>query len=141
MADDQQALKVFLRSTRDRAEGVLGGAHIGADVKELIRDLLQIANNAEDLISHSSGQSADTRVLKKKLDQSKTETRAAEAKIESAKKLILSLVDEIKAIHIETAGILKRHAADMTDAGAVSATRIKTAIQKMTEIIVKSSDK
>lgn len=138
MANDQQTIKSFLHGVREQADVIIGEPHVSADVKNVIRDLLQVCANFDELLEHSSGQSADTRMLKKKLDQAKADARASENKIGDVKKTILSLVEEIKSIGAESGHILKRHATP-NDPDAASATKITAATRKMVEIIIKSA--
>ena len=136
---DHQALKVFLHETRRKATAVLAEEHIGADVKLVIESLFQICDSFEDLVAQSSGQSADSRMMKKKLDQAKADKKAVEMRVDALKKQVLTLIPEIKNIAGEAAGIAKRHG-DPTDPDAGSAGKIKAATQKMAEIVVKTSE-
>jgi hypothetical protein len=45
MAHDQQSLKAFLNDTRKRSADILDQPHVGADVKSVIRDLLQTSDS------------------------------------------------------------------------------------------------
>lgn len=131
--------KQFLVDARNRAQDVLGAEHIGADVKDLIKDLLHACSNFEESASNSAGASSDIRVLRKKMDQTRAELKAMESKFEGAKAIVLSLTPELKNISAETGAILKRFEATPTDANHVSAMKIKAATQKMAEAIIKSS--
>ncbi len=136
MAHDQQTLKAFLSDTRTRAADVLDQPHVGADVKNVIRDLLQISDSFYSLLDQSAGQSADARVLKKKLDLAKTEMREVANKLEATKKTMMALVEEIKTVNTEVAQIVKRHEATPQDLDIQSALRIKAVVQKMVGHIV-----
>ncbi len=133
---EEQALKAFLNETRERANTVLQEEHIGADVKNVLRDLLKVSDSFHQLMQQSTGQSADTRVLKKKLDQSKAETRAVQAKLDGSKAMVVALTDEIKKVSSEAVQIAKRHEATPDDPDAQGAGRIRSALQKMVSLIV-----
>lgn len=138
MSEDLKTLRAFLRETRVKADVILGADHVSADVKTIIKDLIHAGQNLDILIDLNSGQSADGRVLKKKLEAAKSEIRSMEAKVEGAKKLIMALVEEIRILTVESANISKRHTADPNDPDSLSAARIKASLQKVAEIIVKS---
>lgn len=131
MSSDQG--RAFLLDARSRAAQVVNEPHVGADVKTLIKDLLQIAESFEAMVVQNSGQSSDVRVLRKKLDASKGEIRAAEAKSEAYKAYIVSLTSELKAISAETGILLK------SDPAHPQGMKLKAATQKMAEIIIKAS--
>ena len=138
MADEQQSLKHFLFEAKSRADVILAAEHIGADVKAVIKDLLLIGNNYETTMQQAAGQSADARMLKKKLDQSKSGSKDIELKLASAKALVFKIVDEIKIVNSETATILKSLAADPQNPIHQGATKIKAATQRMIDIIVQT---
>jgi hypothetical protein len=123
MLDDQN--KQFISDTRKKAELVSNSAHISSDIKDIIKDLLVIADNFESLMSQSVGQSADSRVLKKKLDQSKLE-------LNQVKKALAAIAGEIKTIGLESGNIIKSPATAVE-----AANKIKSAIQKIAETVVK----
>jgi regulator of replication initiation timing len=139
MPNDAQSIKAFMNQAQQRAETILSAEHIGGDVKMLIRDLLQISKNLENLMHESSGNQSDMRVLKKRLDQAKAIGREDETKIAAVRTIFFSLADEIKLILSEAAKIIKHHEARPNESDAGSAARIKASAQKMIEIIVKSS--
>ncbi len=132
MSSDQN-YKAFLQDARGRADDVLAEVHIGADVKNLIKDLLQIAESLEGMMAANSGQSSDVRVLRKKLDASKGEIRAAETKAENLKGQIVGLATELKAISTETGVLLK------ADPAHPQGLKLKASAQKMAEIIITAS--
>ncbi len=136
MSDEQQALKVFLNNARERATTVLSEEHIGADVKRVIKDLLQVSDSFSTLMVQNVGQSSDVRVLKKKFDQSKGEIRDLTAKVDAFKKAVLPLVDAIKVVSAESGEIAKRHSTSTQDPDLQSAARIRSAAQQMVALIV-----
>lgn len=136
MSDEQQALKVFLNNARERASLVLNEEHIGADVKSVIKDLLQVSDSFSTLMVQNVGQSSDVRVLKKKFDQAKGEIRNLTTKLEAFKKAVLPIVDAIKVVSAESGEIAKRHATSTQDPDLQSAARIRAAAQQMVALIV-----
>ncbi len=146
MADELSLSKAFLASARERANGILGQTHIGADTISTVRDLLKSIESLEAQLQGSEGQGADVRLARKRAEQSRAEARAAEAKAaaaeakaEAARNLIFSLVEEFKGVNSEVNAILKRHPSDSTDPDAVSANKMKAAIQRMSSVFAKSA--
>lgn len=136
MSGDQHTLKIFLSETRERANKVLNEEHVGADVRNVIKDLLQVADSFSTLMQENVGQSADVRVWRKKHDQVKAEARDLSAKMDAAKKAVQALVEEIKQVSAEAAIIAKRHDQSPQDPDLQSAARIRLAAQKMVALIV-----
>ncbi|MES3038109.1 MAG: hypothetical protein V4736_09405 [Bdellovibrionota bacterium] len=134
MADDE--LKKFLFATKSKASTILDSDHVAAEVKLIIKDFLQVCDNFDTLSQQSSGQNADARLLKKRLDQSKTEMKALENKIDSIKKSVVSMIEDIKIASAEANAIIKRHPAEGDDPDFQSASKIKSSIQKLTEKVV-----
>lgn len=138
MTIDAPSLRMYALQLKDKAKHVLGAEHTGADAKGLIKDLIDLGEKLECLIEQSSGQSADVRMLRKKLDLGKQETKAAESRVESLQKEMALLVAEVKSIAVEVAAISKRHP-EATDPDALSASKVKAANQKIAEVIVKAT--
>lgn len=138
MSEDIKVQRAYVSATRDKAKSVLEEAHHDAIVKDVIKDLLQLVVSFEAVIQNANGQSADVRVLRKKLDQAQAAVRTAEAGMEKAKKIVMSIVEEIKVISSESGQILRRHEADPADVDTVSATKIRAAAQKIVELIVEA---
>ena len=136
---DFNALKLYLAETREKSSVIIGMEHIGADVRSNIKDLLKICENFQSLFDQISNQSADSRLAKKKLEQSKAETRAVENKFEDAKKMIMNMAGDIKTLSGEANAILKRHATTTDDADSQSAKQILNSAQSMVKSIVAMS--
>jgi hypothetical protein len=134
---DDQMIRAFLATTKKNAAEVLGQPHVGDDVKSVIKDLLQICQNFQDLTGSATSQSADVRVLKKKFDQSKSDLRAIDAKLTAAKQLMLSVASEVEIVIKETISILKRHQTPATDPDFISGNKIRAASKKVIEAILK----
>ncbi len=138
---DEKALRAFMTRTREQADAILSAEHIGADVKSVIKDLIQVSQNIDQFMQLSSGQSADARVLKKKLEQAKADIKAAEAKQEALKQLLTTLIDEIKVISAESQALAKLVGADAAAPGAQAVQKIRASVQKMAETIIKGTAK
>jgi archaellum component FlaC len=136
MSDDQHNLKVFLNQARERAAIVVTEEHIGADVKNVIKDLLQISDSFSTLMQQNVGQSADVRVWRKKYDQAKAEAKDISTKLEGIKKAVQGLVEEVKVVSAEAVTIAKRFEQAPQDPNLQSAARIRAAAQKMVALIV-----
>lgn len=130
--------KQFLNDVRQRADEVIAAEHIGIDVKNLVKDLLQACLSFENAVIDNAGASSDMRLLKRKIDQTKAETKAAEAKFEAAKAHIIAITTELKTVGGETSAILKRLDGNPADPNHASATKIKAASQKMAEMVIKA---
>lgn len=139
MSYDLPVLKQYLNETREAASAVLGMEHIGHDANKVIKDLLAIADSFDSLMQQSQGQSADSRIIKKKYDHARADIRALEAKLEAIKASIFIVVESIKTVTVEASAITKRHEADLTHADAASAATIKQATQRMAEIVIQIS--
>ena len=138
MSDDPKVLRAYVNATRDKAQGIVEETHHDALVREVIKDLLQLVTQYENALQNVSGQSADVRVLRKKLEQAQGSVRAAEAGMEKAKKMVLGLAEEVKLINSEAGQIAKRHESEPTHPDATSATKIRQAAQRIVELIVES---
>jgi hypothetical protein len=134
---DDQMIRNFLINAKKNAAEVLAQPHIGDDVKSVIKDLLQICQNFQDVVGSNTSQSADVRVLKKKFDQAKSDVRAIDAKLTEAKQLMLSVASEAEVVIKETISILKRHQTPDTDPDFISGNKIRTASKKVIEAILK----
>jgi molecular chaperone GrpE (heat shock protein) len=135
-SDDQLVIKQFMHQAQKNGQEILLQTHVSADIKSVVKDLLQVCDNFQNLLGSSSGQSADARVIKRKYEQSKQELKAAEAKVEAAKSVILSIVEEIKSINGEATTIAKRHENEPGSPDTTSVSNIKRMTSKIIELIV-----
>lgn len=128
----------FLMETKEKAEVVLRESHTGADAKTVINDLLQVASNLVDLNDASAGQSADARVVKKRMEQQRAEMKAVEAKFLAAKNAAIQLATQIEMIALETKNIRSRTVM-ANDPNAASAAKIDAAVQALAKVITEIS--
>jgi hypothetical protein len=129
-------LKAFLNETKERSKSILESSHIGADVKGIIKDLIALGDNVVALLNQNRDQTADTRVLRKKLDQSRAEAKVLEQKSAEIRSTILSFTEDIKTIAAEANQIIKRSPGS---ADATSASKILSSTQSMVQSIVELS--
>ncbi len=135
MSEDQKSIKAFLHITREKADVILSAEHVNNEAKTAIKDLLQICNNFESLLTSNVGSNADTNLLKKRYEQSKSELKKAEEKINIAKESMQSLVAEVVKVSNETNTLLKGLGADTESPTFKALTRIKHSIAQMASII------
>ncbi len=106
-------LKRILIDSRTKADEVLKASHVDYEVKSLIKDLLILGDAAEKSMNDTVVQSADARVLKKRLDSLKMQMRNMEPAMEKMtlfKEQILPVVqEEVKTITQAANEILGRH--------------------------------
>ncbi len=133
---NEQAMKSFIVDAKEKANAVLAQDHVGADVKIALKDLMQVCDSLQGVIAEMNNSSADSRLAKKKLEQARGETRAAEKQGEELRKVIMNLVNDIKAISGEANAILKRHPDDVD---GVSSKQILANAQSMVKVIVATS--
>lgn len=129
-------MKAFIVESKEKAQAVLIQDHVGADVKIAIKDLMQVCDTLQAALSEMNNSSADSRLAKKKLEQERALTRAAEKQGEELKKIIMSMTTDIKAVSAEANAILKRHPDDVDGAAAK---QILAGAQNMVKIIVATS--
>lgn len=136
---DAHNLKQRLSIAVQKADEVVNQTHVAADIKSIVREMRDIAEGFGHEMANTRDSSADTRFMKKKLDQAVKDHRSLELKIDDVKKAIGELVVELKTIGGEVGGILKRHDPSSGDDDCFAALKIKAATQKMAEIVVKLS--
>lgn len=136
MAMEPQNLKIFISTTKDKVSNVLTQEHIGADAKNVIKDLLLIIEELTEAVQDTTGLSADTRMLKRKFDQFKNDAKAKEMKlIEDTKAKLLAMAAELKTIGVEAGKIAKSTEGKPSTPESSSLQRIKLAAQKAVEIL------
>ncbi len=124
--DDQQ-FRVYVNDAKDRGKHFSGESYIAADVRTVILDLMKIVESFERMEAESDGQSADVRMMRRKYDVSKQETKAAEKRIEALKKRMTDLLDVVIAVGTETSKMPEETRA-----------RVKDALQKTAKTINES---
>lgn len=88
----------FINETAANGTEVTKMSHVAEPVKNTVRDLLKICENVTKLLDSNTGQSADTRILKKKYEQIRLEHSQMNKKFEKAQNLLLSLLEDIQDI-------------------------------------------
>lgn len=136
MADVQKDFRIFISQALAKGHEVLAAAHVGAEPKTAIRDLMHAIDLFGKQLEEAAGQSSDQRLLKRKFDQSKAELRVVQ---EATKKLLFTFVGELKVIINEAQDVFVRHELDNADPDYHCSLRIKASAQKMIDIIVKTA--
>ncbi len=126
--DDSQ-FKAFLVITKGKAVDFTNNADLDAEVKTTIRDLIKAIESFEGLKNEMTGQSADSRILRKRLEQSRQETKAAEKRIEAIKLVVSGLVESVMRLSIEANKVADQDVA----------ARLKGEIQKAAKVVVDAS--
>ena len=94
-----QAFRVFIADTREKASQQLGSVNVGQEFKDVLQDLIKIADGTEELLRSGAGQSADVRILKSKFDQNKQELFQTKRTLDKVcKEMFTVLSDEIVKI-------------------------------------------
>jgi len=131
------AFKKFLADAKEKAQHQLQSMNVGQEFKDVLANLLKIAESVEDLMRSGQGQSADVRVLKAKFEQTKTDLFLANKKVETLQKEFMSsLSDEVIKISKEIKFIQKTCSENLE---VVAATKniqnsIKTLINRVAEL-------
>ena len=136
---NENALRMFLLETNERAQGFIKADHVSADIKNCMKDLLKICDNYQGLMDHMNNSNVDSRLAKKKLEQAKVESRELENTLEDLKKTIVGLASEIKTASAEANAIIKRHANSPEDPDSISAKTVLASAQAMVKVIVNLS--
>jgi hypothetical protein len=126
---DNSNFKAFLLDVKKRATHFAGEEYISEDVRKVLRDFLQAAESFSALQTDSVSVGADARVFKKRFEQSKLETKAAEKRIELMKSAGLAAIIPVR--------VLGQDITSVTDPAL--AARMKTAVQKIAEALIEIS--
>ncbi|MCB0390923.1 MAG: hypothetical protein KDD58_06525 [Bdellovibrionales bacterium] len=98
----------FIAETKAKAELQLNSVNVGQEFKEVISDLLKIAEGTENLLRSGVGQSADVRVLKNKFEQTKTELFQVKKLLDKTRKnMFAALSDEVVTVTTQLKNINK----------------------------------
>lgn len=121
----------IINEAKAAADKVLSEERLNSDAREAINSLLIVADMAEGFNNSQVGQTADSRLMKRKFDALKTESTAEKKKFEIFKtKLIETIASEFKVINTQISGILQRHT-DSDDPDKKAAEDIRAAIQRV----------
>lgn len=129
---EDKTFREFLHKTQEKSEEIINSSHIGTDVIENTKDLLQIINMLRNKLDDTSGQSGDMRVLKRRFDQLKVDSQKAIKDVERFNlKVIPQVVIALKQITAQTNIISREHAKTPDSASAKAAQAIESAVQKV----------
>lgn len=126
---DNQAFVAYLSDVKKRAEALVVEEYLGEDVRRVLRDFLKIIESFNALQSDSVSQGADARLFKKRLEQSKTDLKTAEKRIETLKGIGFGLVIPAKQLSNEIASV----------GDPAVATRMKASVQKIADALIEIS--
>lgn len=138
---DEGAARRFFASCVDRANEINAQTHVGADVKLLIAQLIQVAETFRELIDAKGGQSGDVRVARAKLSEAKQVSKRQEDDLSEMRKMILSLATEIEMVNVDAGQIIKRKANIKEHPDAEAAHRIQAAAKRITDVVLHLSKK
>lgn len=135
-SEDVAQFRSFVREVVDAGQEVTQMSHVAEPVKAVIRDFLKICQNINLLIDNQSGQTADGRILKKKLEQFKSDFYLAEKKVEKMQQLILSVLEDFQDITIAVEHILKDTNSQPNTVTHINAKKIQQTIETKSKRIM-----
>ncbi len=126
----------FLDEARNNAIEVSGQAHVAAEAKTALKDLVEISYQVEKLLGERLENGADGRVLQKRYDALKITARESDKKLAYIRE---SISGEVLNIIREMAGdaqllIEEEKSGEVKSAGA-AATRLKMSLKRLTEVL------
>jgi hypothetical protein len=131
----------FVRQTMEAGREVTGMSHVAEPVKAVVRDFIKISENINLFIDSQTGQSADVRVLKKKMDQMRSEGFVNEKKIEKIQLLILDFLEGMQEITLAAETIIKSNQIPSNSIAAKSIQKIQLTIEEQNKKIMDFSSK
>jgi hypothetical protein len=134
--EESSIFKVFLKETMANGLEVTRMDHVAEPVKNTVRDLLKVCENVTRLMDNSSGQNADSRILKKKYEQTKIDLNQATKKFEKTQALIVSLLEEIQEITNSAELIIKANSGQTNPKTIQETLKIQNAAQKLSTKIM-----
>jgi hypothetical protein len=138
MSEDQQ-FRQFLGEAVAKARTFSESQHISNEVRDVLKDFIEIAGQFERLISARNDGGADQRRLTKKFDALKAEHRESQKHVEKLKGILTT--DLISVFKAFTAEAVHLDSLDekFPDAGLKSSSqRIKAALANLLETIKKA---
>jgi hypothetical protein len=118
----------YVKDTCDKAMEIAGLSHTGLEAKEVIKDLINICEQVSSAVTASTSDGVDQRILQKRYDALKTESRDLQKKLEGIREtLTLKMTTVIKTLNTD--------AAHIPDGDVAS--RVKASIKQLVEIITK----
>lgn len=135
-SEDLAKFRHFMNETMANGRAITTMGHVADDVKSTVRDFIIVCENVTKLLDSSNSQNADARILKKKLDQSKSEFYAVEKKFEKAQSLILSILEDIQDISAANEIIVKNNKNLPASPAYLEGTKIQNFLLKLSDKIM-----
>lgn len=114
---DNQQFAAYMADVKKRAEALLGESHHNESAHRLARDLLQLAASFSSLQTDSVSVGADARLLKRRLDQAKTDQKNLEKKIEQIRTISVNFILPLKQMLNQVDAISEKETAALFRAG------------------------
>ena len=127
-------MRRFFVDAKERAAELLSQPHVGNDVRELVKDLLGVGESLVGLVDQSVGMSADARVIKRRMEQSRQETKVVEEKFANTKTSVLQLATEIETVSREVKNI-KARTVLANDPNAASVQKIEASLSQIVKVV------
>lgn len=134
--NDEQRFRKFLTETVSKARGFSEASHVNSEVRDVLKDFLEVANQLDKVLGSRGDGGADLRLLQKKFDSLKNENRETQKSLEKVKGILRTdLVASIKSFASEAAQ-LESLDVKFPEAGLKAASqRIKTTLATLIETI------
>jgi hypothetical protein len=136
MEGDLKAFKNFVKDASDRASQLSEQGHLSADIRAVLKDLLEITNQIDKLMSMGSNESIELRRLNRKFDTLKEESRLYESQVKRFKRFVAEeMIEELKSVIADANTVTEKGASDpsLLQAGQ----RIKAAVKRLIEATAK----
>ena len=128
-------LKLFLTEAKQRAAEITQQPHIGTDVKNLIAELLMYLGQFAEALDSNTGEMADVRLARRRMDQVKLEAKQTVAKLGVLKNEVLQISSAVEIIVRETKAV-KARVVVAEDPNAASVLRLEGALKEIMKLIV-----
>ena len=128
-------LKLFLTEAKARAAEITAQPHIGTDVKNLIAELLMTLGQFAEALDSNTGEMADVRLARRRMDQVKIEAKLTVAKLGTLKNEVSQISSAVEIIVRETRAV-KARVVIADDPNAASVLRLEGALKEIMKLIV-----
>ena len=129
--------RVFIAETREKATQQLDSVNVGQEFKDVLSDLIKVADGTEELLRSGAGQSADVRILKSKFDQTKQDLFQTKKTLDKVRKEMFDVLsDEVVKISTQLKSLNKSIEQTDTTSKCVQSiqTSMKTMVNKIAEL-------
>jgi hypothetical protein len=99
---DEQRFRRFLAESCNKARIFSESGHLNAEVRDVLKDLIEVASQVDKIVASRGDGGADLRMLQKKFDTLKAENRETQKSLDKLKAIVTTdLVASIKAFASE----------------------------------------